>query len=183
VVPITGLVESVRDMPEWGLVVATARLERGQRAAQSLNELNAADNRLLWLLLGADEPRTMRQIAEDLRLEQSTVNRQVNAALARGLVERLDSAGGGAKALRATPAGRAMFESELERKMSLLATALDALPAEAREDFVRHLEVFASAYVDAAEHQAQDGTARVAPRGELRGEGSPRGAGATPPRR
>jgi len=154
VVPITGLVDSVRAMPEWALVVATSRFERGQRAAQSLNQLNAADNRLLWLLT-TQGPQTMRQVAEALGLEQSTVNRQVHAALARGLVERLDQAGGGAKTLKATAEGRGMFETELARKMTIFAAALDALPADARDDFVRNLEVFTEAYAEAAERQVQ----------------------------
>ena len=90
-VRITSLIESVRAMREWALVVATARFERGQRASQSLNQLNAADNRLLWLLT-SQGPQTMRQVAEALGLEQSTVNRQVHAALARGLSESLEYA-------------------------------------------------------------------------------------------
>ncbi|MGU3587416.1 MarR family winged helix-turn-helix transcriptional regulator [Rhodococcus sp. C26F] len=153
-VRITGLVDSVREMREWALVVATARLERGQRASKSLNQLNAADNRLLWLLT-SQGPQTMRQIAEALRLEQSTVNRQVNAALTRGLVERLDHPVNGAKALQATPTGRSMFETELARTMTIFAAGLDALPADVRDDFVRNLGVFAEAYAIAAEQQVQ----------------------------
>lgn len=153
-VRITSLIESVRAMREWALVVATARFERGQRASQSLNQLNAADNRLLWLLT-SQGPQTMRQVAEALGLEQSTVNRQVHAALARGLVERLDHPGGGAKTLKATSEGRSMFEAELARKMTIFAAGLDALPVDERDDFVRNLEVFAEAYADAAERQVQ----------------------------
>jgi DNA-binding MarR family transcriptional regulator len=141
-------------MPEWALVVAAARLEQGQRASQSLNQLNTADNRLLWLLT-SQGPQTMRQIAEALRLEQSTVNRQVNAALTRGLVERLDHPVNGAKALQATPIGRSMFETELARTMTIFAAGLDALPMDVRDDFVRHLGVFTEAYAVAAEQQVQ----------------------------
>jgi DNA-binding MarR family transcriptional regulator len=154
VVRITGLVNSVREMREWALVVATARLERGQRASKSLNQLNAADNRLLWLLT-SQGPQTMRQIAEALRLEQSTVNRQVNAALTRGLVERLDHPVNGAKALQATPTGRSMFETELAQTMTIFAAGLDALPTDVRDEFVRNLGVFAEAYAIAAEQQVQ----------------------------
>lgn len=97
----------------------------------------------------------MRQVAEALHLEQSTVNRQANAAVRRGLVERIDHTGHGARALQATGDGRDMFETELARIMAIFAAGLDALPEDARDDFVRNLGIFAVAYTDAAERRVQ----------------------------
>ncbi|EME67441.1 Transcriptional regulator [Rhodococcus ruber BKS 20-38] len=144
----------MREMREWELIVASADFERGQRASKSLNQLNAADSRLLWLLT-SQGPQTMRQVSEALGLEQSTVNRQVNAALARGLVERLGYRSNGARTLGATAAGQGMLEADLGRRTTVFAAGLNALPAGARDDFVRNFRVFAEAYAEAAEQQVQ----------------------------
>ena len=81
--------QALRGSPIWDLVVATARLERGRRAVEGRARLGTADLRLIWLLV-EDGPRTMREISEELGLEQSTVNRQVNSALKAGYLERID---------------------------------------------------------------------------------------------
>jgi DNA-binding MarR family transcriptional regulator len=56
---------------------------------------------------------SLRQLAEAFRLDQSTVNRQVNALLRAGLVERVpDPAGGLARILRPTRRGLALLRRD-----------------------------------------------------------------------
>lgn len=64
------------------------------------------------LLRLADGPRTLRDLAEELDLDQSTVNRQVNAAINHGYIERYDVAGSLSKLLRPTEAGTKAFHHD-----------------------------------------------------------------------
>lgn len=147
---MTQITDAFREEREWGLVISTARLERGRRAHESRAGLTIADNRLLWLL-SSEGPRTMREISEALGLEQSTVNRQVNAAVTRGLVDRVERPGEAARAVSLTEAGAEHFTVELRRAMDLYAGALGVLPPEQRESFVSQFLLFSEAYRTGAE--------------------------------
>ncbi|MFC6153054.1 MarR family transcriptional regulator [Nocardioides yefusunii] len=136
--------------PLWALVVGTARLERGRHVAEAASRLNIADVRLLWLLC-SEGARTMKEISDALGLEQSTVNRQVNAALKHGFVERVEpdadaAAAGRARLIRATEEGEQVFARDLEAGMDVFGVALDAIPADERERFMTHYAAFAEAY-------------------------------------
>lgn len=63
------------------------RIEQLRRALNISAAKNTADMRLLWLFADRS-PRTLRQIAEQLKIEQSTANRQVNSAVTKGLLSR-----------------------------------------------------------------------------------------------
>lgn len=118
-----------------------------RRVMEAQTKLSAADLRLLWLLSDG-RARTQRDISDELSLEQSTVNRQVNAALRAGHLERQVSASGPAR-LVATGAGRRRFEADVEALMQLQAAALEALGDDA-EQFLISLATFVEAYRDAA---------------------------------
>ena len=143
------------DTPAWRLASALGRLERAQHAAEAVSELGVADGRLLWLFSDR-APRTLRQVSEELGLEQSTVNRQVNAALAAGLLHRFREEGRSAHLLEATDVGLERFSRDLRRHLGLLEVALAAVPTSAREDFPAVLTTFVEAYAAAigasAEH-------------------------------
>ena len=66
---------------------------------------------LLWILSDG-KPRTLRQLTDAMQLEQSTVNRQVNAAIKHGHLERFDVAGSISKQVRPTRAGLDAFEHD-----------------------------------------------------------------------
>ena len=55
-------------------------------------------------------PRTLRELSVELELEQSTVNRQVNAAIKHGYVERFAVEGSASKMLRPTDRLRRVFD-------------------------------------------------------------------------
>ncbi|MBB2893192.1 MarR family transcriptional regulator [Flexivirga oryzae] len=118
-----------------------------RRVVESATSLSAADLRLLWLLSDG-RPRTQREISTELNLEQSTVNRQVNAALRAGHLERLD-AGSGAAQLTATTDGTRRYEEDVEALMGVMGAALAALGSE-QERFLVMLATFVEAYRDAA---------------------------------
>ena len=95
--------------PELAEVTALGdQLLRMQRRRRHVYEGAVLENsafRLLWVL-DDGEPRTLRQLAADLDLEQSTVNRQVNAAIAAGWLERFEVEGSASRLVRPTTPGR-----------------------------------------------------------------------------
>lgn len=142
---------SSRPLPDtaaWRLASALARLDRAQHAAEAGAELGTADGRLMWLFSDL-VPRTLRQISDDLGLEQSTVNRQVNAALAAGLLRRFREEGRSAQLVDATDEGLERFARDLEQHLGRLEDALEVLPEDRRHDFPTLLLTFVEAYAAA----------------------------------
>ncbi|WP_110588004.1 MarR family winged helix-turn-helix transcriptional regulator [Microbacterium suaedae] len=129
-----------RDRELAGLL---ARLDVHRRFAEQRSALGTADARLLWLLSGG-EPRTLRQISDALRLEQSTVNRQVHAAVAAGLVRRVDGPGP-ARHFAPTEHGRELYDDVVAASLGAHDAALAALGDEA-EDFLGMLARVVDAY-------------------------------------
>lgn len=127
-------------------------LQRVRRVTEQHASLNAADGRLMWLFSDR-QPRTLRQIAESLDLEQSTVNRQVNAALAAGLLSRNRESGRAAWLFEATASGLERFERDLAVHLDLLDQALANLPADDRGRFLELLGAFVDGYGDAVRRQ------------------------------
>ncbi|WP_204163423.1 MarR family winged helix-turn-helix transcriptional regulator [Nocardioides gilvus] len=140
----------VMGTPVWDVLVATARLDRARQLSDAHADLVMAQRRLLWLLMDG-EPHTMRDIAEQLQLEQSTVNRQVNAAITAGLLERVKAQGESAHSLTVTEKGLAVFSADVARAARHFEAALGALPDGRAEEYVKLMGVFASAYRDAVD--------------------------------
>lgn len=145
---MTSITSQARANPAWAALTAMVRLERGRRAAEGIR-FGHADQRLMWMFSDG-RPRTLREIAEELGLEQSTVNRQANAALKSGLLERVREPGQTAWHYLASPAALEDFSRELNDHLSLLEQALEALPEEDRARFLEQIGTFADAYVRAA---------------------------------
>lgn len=94
-------------------------------------------------LLGRLElgPMTLKELAEAFRLDASTVNRQVNALLRAGLVERTrDPAGGVAKVLRPTAAGLDLLHRDRAVIQDQVARVLDGWSRRELDDLHRLLE-------------------------------------------
>ena len=90
-------------------------------ARHQLHSTQHAPDRVLdrsgYALLGRLEhgPLTLKQLAEAFRLDQSTVNRQINALRRDALVERIsDPEGGVAQLLRPTPKGLTLLARDRE---------------------------------------------------------------------
>ncbi len=91
----------------------------------------------ILLLLDYLGPRTLKQIAQTMELEQSTVNRQVNKAIGAGLLEATGVSG--PKLIRATEAGRAAFARDREVKLRGIASILADIDEPGRESLISGL--------------------------------------------
>ncbi len=152
-----------KDAPGWtapgtgrGRAIATAlaRLDRSRRVAEQSVTLGVADIRLLWMFTDG-RPRTLRQIAETLGLEQSTVNRQVNGALAEGILRRYREPGRSAWLVEATDAGMRTFEADVASSFGAYERALADLGEDA-DRFVELLERYGRSFGEAAHAMADE---------------------------
>ncbi len=96
----------------------------------------------------------MKEISEELGLEQSTVNRQANAALKAGYLERAEQAGGGARTLTPTDEGYDLFAGDMRFVMAVLEEGLSAVPVAEAKRFMDNLVTFSEAYTRAAERSS-----------------------------
>lgn len=137
--------------PAWTAVRISARWGRVRRVLDAGLRLKVAEGRLLWLLRDGT-PRTLRQVADELDLEQSTVNRQVHAALESGVVRRFRRDDHPAYLLDITDEGRRRFRADLARQVAVHEHALSGVPEADRGAFLEHL----AAYVDHLGEAAAD---------------------------
>ncbi len=126
-----------------------AEFDRHSRALAQRATLGTADMRMLWLLADG-EARTLRQIAHDLNLEQSTVNRQVNGAVASGIIGRAREGMSGPYLFTATAQGRREFERNLNASQAAYRQALASLG----DDAPRFLELMRQ-FVDTYRHAVE----------------------------
>jgi DNA-binding MarR family transcriptional regulator len=100
---------------------------------------------LLLTRLEAQQPMSLRELAEAFRLDVSTVNRQVAALLRQGLAERLpDPDGGLARKLRPTAEGARRLREDREHYQRKLHTVVADWPDEDRHAFFEYLLRFNS---------------------------------------
>ncbi|HET7304409.1 MAG TPA: MarR family winged helix-turn-helix transcriptional regulator [Segeticoccus sp.] len=144
------------------LAALLLQLDRQRHAVAGSATLAAAELRLLWLFSDG-RPRTLREIADALRLEQSTVNRQVNGAIQAGHLHRFTEKGRTARLVAPTPAGRERFATDTALVLRLYDEALADLGDEGRP-FLDLLDRFVEAYAGAAE-RATGTTSAAAPAG------------------
>ncbi|MGC3020809.1 MULTISPECIES: MarR family winged helix-turn-helix transcriptional regulator [unclassified Brevibacterium] len=133
--------------PARRMGVLVTRLERIRRMQTNQMDLGTADLRILWLFADG-RSRTLKEISEDLSLEQSTVNRQINAAINEGLLQRSREAGSAARRISPTVQGVTAFERDVEKSRAALQVGLDALGDDA-EDFLGSFTRLLDAYEDA----------------------------------
>lgn len=111
------------------------RLEQSRRGASANATLGAADARILWLFT-RDEEYTLRDISDKLNLEQSTVNRQVNAAVKAGYVVKKRSRARAAWVFAPSEEGRRKFEADSEMHLGFFARSMAELTDSEQETFV-----------------------------------------------
>jgi DNA-binding MarR family transcriptional regulator len=127
--------------------IAALEVELSLLARHFLHSSQHSPERLLdrsgYQLLSRLElgPLTLKQLAEAFRLDASTVNRQVNALLRAGLVERIpDPAGAVAKVLRPTDKGLDLLHRDRTVAQEQIAQVLDGWKRQDRDDLRRLLE-------------------------------------------
>jgi DNA-binding MarR family transcriptional regulator len=114
------------------------RLARRRTQDYPGSVLDTSAFRLLWLLTEGP-PRTLRELADELQLEQSTVNRQVNAAIKHGLLERYAVADGSARPMRPTESGRAAYVHDAGLRAEVYNRVLEELGMDRAEALVAEL--------------------------------------------
>lgn len=102
------------------------RLGRRRETSTSATGLDLSAFRILWVVV-EHGPHTLRGLADQLQLEQSTINRQVHAAEAHGLLERYDDPGCAGMLVRATEAGDAAYRAESQARAEGLRAIVDTL--------------------------------------------------------
>lgn len=142
---LTSLARNKDLAPERRVAAILHSFDVDRRVVEARTSLTTADLRLLWLLSDG-RARTQREICAELNLEQSTVNRQVNAALRAGHLRR-DDAQSGPAVLSATAQGRRRYEADVEALVGLMGTALGSL--DDPEQFLVSLATFVEAYREA----------------------------------
>ncbi|MGV9860660.1 MarR family transcriptional regulator [Gordonia sp. NPDC003425] len=100
---------------------------------------------LLWILSDG-RPRTLRELSELTHLEQSTINRQVNAAITHGYLERFDVAGSTSRRIRPTQRGVEAFEHDGLLRARRLERVLSDMAPGTPEALLRELHAFNEAY-------------------------------------
>lgn len=120
-------------------------LDRHRRDHEQALSLGTADLRILWLF-SDNAPRTLKEVAHELGLEQSTVNRQVNAAVSDGLLERNREKGETAYRFARTVAGRDAFEADLAISLGGYDAALEAMGEDDAATFLRLMDRYLGAY-------------------------------------
>ena len=130
-------------------VIAAVEIELTLLGRHTMHSSQHTEDRQLdrsgYHLLGRLEhaPLSLRQLAEAFRLDQSTVNRQVNRLLTSGLVERIaDPAGGTALLIRPTAAGRKALRRDRSVARDQLARVLDHWPDAEVAELQRMLRKF-----------------------------------------
>ena len=114
------------------------RLTRRRTQHYPGSQLDTSAFRLLWLLTEGP-PRTLRELSDELQLDQSTVNRQVNAAIKHGLVERYAVPDSPSRPLRPTEVGRAAYVHDAALRAEVYHQVLDELGATRSEALVSEL--------------------------------------------
>lgn len=142
------------DLPDDRRMAAlVTRLDRARRVQSSQMELGTADLRILWMFAD-DQPRTLKEIAAELSLEQSTVNRQINAAMAEGLLQRSRRPGSPAHEISRTEKGTQVFEDDVAKSLMAFTSGLDAL-GDRVDDFLADFTRFVEAYDSAVRPDSQ----------------------------
>ncbi len=121
------------------------RFSKRRHASVEGVELEASAFKLLWVLSDG-EPRTLRELADELGLDLSTINRQVNAAVRAGLLERFSVPGSPSRPVRPTAEGGRLYEHDTAIHADLLRSVLAEMGADQARDLIRSLAAFNDAY-------------------------------------
>ncbi|MGC5248601.1 MarR family transcriptional regulator [Gordonia sp. DT219] len=100
----------------------------------------------ILLVLSDDRARTLRELTDELDLEQSTVNRQVNAAIKHGHLERFEVEGSLSRLIRPTEYGRDAFVHDGMLRVGRLKQVFADLTPGTPDALLRELRAFNEAY-------------------------------------
>lgn len=121
------------------------RFSRRRHMTIEGTELDVSAFKLLWVL-SDERPRTLRELAEELGLELSTINRQVNAAVRAGLLERFSVPGNPSRPVRPTPEGQRRYEHDSAVHADLLRSVLAEMGAAPARELISGMRAFNDAF-------------------------------------
>lgn len=107
--------------------------------------LGASEFAILWALHESG-PLTLRELADYLDLEQSTINRQANAAIKHGHLERFSVPGSLSRKVRPTTSGTRAFEHDGAIRARRLAQVFADLAPGTPAALLHELRAFNDAY-------------------------------------
>lgn len=128
------------------------RFGKRRHAAVEGVQLETSAFKLLWVLSG-DRAMTLREIADELGLDLSTINRQVNGAVRAGLLERFSVPGSPSRPVRSTAEGRRLYAHDSAVHADLLRSVLAEMGPDAARDLIRSMAAFNDAYERRAPHR------------------------------
>ncbi|GAA1798740.1 hypothetical protein GCM10009795_050270 [Nocardioides hankookensis] len=131
------------------------RVSRRRHTNVDGTELDMSAFKVLWVL-SDDRPRTLRELADDLDLELSTINRQVNAAIRAGLLERFAVPGSPSRPVRPTREGRRLYEHDSAIHADLYRSVLAEMGADSVRELTQGLRAFNDAYERRAPRRTRD---------------------------
>lgn len=126
------------------------RLGRRRETSSPETTLDASAYKILWLVV-EHGPRTLRELAQDLKLDQSTINRQVHAVIGHGYAERYADPESPGMLVRATPAGEAAYRSDSQVRTEGLRGIVNTLGEQVTADLADGLASFNDAIDEAVE--------------------------------
>lgn len=121
------------------------RFSRRRHTIIEGTQLDTSAFKLLWVL-SDERPRTLRELAEELGLELSTINRQVNAAVRAGLLERFSVPDSPSRPVRRTPEGRRLYEHDSAVHSDLLRSILAEMGAAPARELISGMRAFNDAF-------------------------------------
>jgi DNA-binding MarR family transcriptional regulator len=144
---MAGKVASTRSEQSLLSELADELMRMGRRRHVNLEgtQLDMSAFKLLWILSDG-RPRTLRQLADELDLELSTINRQVNAAVRAGLLERFSVPDSPSRPVQATAEGQRLYEHDSAIHADLLRSVLAEMGAAPARDLIEGMRSFNDAY-------------------------------------
>lgn len=124
---------------------AMLRFNRRRLTSPPGSRLDLSAFRILWLLVEQGNC-PLGEIADQLGLDQSTVSRQVTAAVKRGLLERASTEGTSQVLVRPTALGRERYDHDLALRSVKYHRALHELGPDRTRALVDSLEGFLDAW-------------------------------------
>lgn len=114
--------------------------------------LKTADLRLLWLFVDG-RARTLKEIATELGLEQSTVNRQVNAAIRGSLLERCEDSPHQPYKFLPSQYGTQVFDDYMATTTDVYAETVASLGSEGAQ-FVALMNAFVAGFTSSVQKRS-----------------------------
>lgn len=147
----TELVSEALDYAPWpsplyrDIVEELSRFHRrkSEHHADAILETSAF---AILLVLSDGRPRTLRELTDELELEQSTINRQVNAAIKHGYLERFEVEGSLSRLIQPTEHGRSTFTHDGMLRVGRLKQVFADLAPGTPESLLAELRAFNEAY-------------------------------------